>query len=288
MKICAILPVRNEDWCLGLTLRALLMWVDEVCLIEHNCIDQTAAIVREVRKESGGRVLPWKAETEHWDEMNMRHELLTAARQSGATHIVILDADECLSGNLLPTIRDMVANIPGGRILQLPGYNLRGGIDRYHANGIWGNRWFHAAFQDDPRLGWTGDTYHQRKPQGAPLVDYTPIGQSGGGILHLWGASERRLHERHRFYRIQEALRWPKKDHAEIERMYSLAEHGDSSQPVYGTPATWRYSQVPPSWWEPYEHLMQHLHVDADPWQTAWCDEMIRIYGRERFAGLSV
>lgn len=284
MKIIAILPVRNEDWCLGLTLRALLMWVDEVCVCLHNCTDDTEAIVRGIWFDTN-RIRAEVDNSDNWDEMHMRQQLLVRARERGATHIVILDADEILTGNLLPTIRDMVEHIPPGRILQLPGYNLRGGINLYHADGIWGNRWFSAAFRDDPRLGWVGDRFHQREPQGVPLVKYSPIGQSGGGLLHLWGASERRLHQRHRFYRIQEALRWPKKDHAEIERMYSLAERGSGPKDC---PETWRYSPVPPFWWEPYAHLMGHLHVEAIPWQEAWADEMIHIYGRERFAGLSV
>ena len=220
-----------------------------------------------------------------WEEMAQRQSLLEDARIDGATHIVILDADEILTGNLLPSIRDMVSVIPAGHIMQLPGYNLRGGLDRYHANGIWGNRWFAAVFPDNPRLGWVGDRFHQREPQGMPLVKHSPVQQGFGGILHLWGASERRLKAKHRMYRIQETLRWPKKEHAEIERMYRLAEHGTG---LADNPSTWIYSGVPISWWAPYAHMMKHLHVDAEPWQEAWCDEMIRIYGRERFQGLSV
>lgn len=284
MKIVAMLPVRNEDYCLGLTLRALLMWADQVVIAMHNCTDESFNIVREAWKETG-RIMSYPSTNEHWDEMGMRQQLLVDARSLDATHVVILDADEMLTGNLLGTIRSIIEAISPGRILQLPGYNLRGGIDRYHANGIWGNRWFATAFPDDPRLGWTGDRFHQRKPQGMPLVDYSPIGQSGGGVMHLWGASLRRLSAKHRAYRIQEALRWPKKDPAEIERMYSLAECGTGT---HDSPLTWKYSSVPSSWWESYAHLMEHLHVDAIPWQEAWCDEQIRIYGRERFAGLSV
>lgn len=284
MKIVAILPVRSEGWCLGLTLRALLMWVDEVCIVLHNCTDESFDIVREAQKETG-RVRAVLYDTEHWDEMGMRQQLLLDAREQKATHIVILDADELLSGNLLSTIRHTIETIPAGHILQLPGYNLRGGIAHYHADGIWGNRWFSAAFLDNSSLGWTGDRFHQREPQGAPIVRYSPIAQGGGGIMHLWGASERRLKAKHVAYRIQETLRWPKKDHAQIERMYGLYERGTGT---HDSPLTWKYSPAPASWWEAYSHLMKHLHVDAIPWQEAWCDEQIRIYGRERFAGLSV
>src|SRR4051812_45523687 len=112
-------------------------------------------------------------------------------------------------------------------ILQLPGYNLRHGTAFYHANGVWGNRWFSTAFQDDPRLGWAGDRFHHREPMGVKLQPYRPIQQGDGGVMHLWGASERRLTAKHALYKLSERLRWPEKPIAEIDRMYSLALKGD-------------------------------------------------------------
>lgn len=44
VKLICTIPVRNEAWCLGLTLRAVLMWCDEVIVLLHCCTDATEAI----------------------------------------------------------------------------------------------------------------------------------------------------------------------------------------------------------------------------------------------------
>jgi hypothetical protein len=183
-------------------------------------------------------------------------------------------------------IRGIVEAMPPGHILQLPLYNLRGGLHQFHANGLWGQRWGSVAFADDLALHWGGDKFHSREPAGKHLNSWRPIGQGQGGIMHLWGASERRLVAKHHAYRIQEALRWPNKPHHEIEAMYSMATDG---RPQFGDyPRDWVYSPVPDSWWEGYEDILPHLDIDAEPWQEKWCDEMLAKQGRARFAGLRV
>ena len=104
-----------------------------------------------------------------WDEMAHRQQMLMHARAMGATHIAIVDADEILTGDLVQKygyaeesiIRHAVASVPQNLILRVPLYNLRGSIDRYHANGIWGDRWLGFAFKDAPNLSWAGDKIPQ-------------------------------------------------------------------------------------------------------------------------------
>jgi hypothetical protein len=296
MKLVGLMPVRSESWCLGLTARAALMWCDMLLIVNHASTDNSAAIARQVSQEHPGRVKIGHVMEADWNEMQHRQSMLDLGRQWGGTHFAIVDADEIVTGNLIEKepggSRSRIApngGPPGpGQLLQLPGYNLRHGIQEYHSNGVWGSRWFSTAFQDDPRLNWSGDRFHHREPMGMPLQPYRPVKQGDGGVMHLWGSSERRLIAKHRMYRIQERLRWPKKPVAEIEKMYSWATHGDPSNPAYGTPQTWTYSAVPESWWAPYKHLMHHLDLEQVPWQEAWCDEMIETHGREWFAGLNV
>jgi hypothetical protein len=183
--------------------------------------------------------------------------------------------------------KDIVFGTPAGSILELPGYNLRNGINQYHSNGVWGNRWFSTAFADAPDLGWSGDRFHHREPGPRKLTSYRPIQQGQGGTVHLWGASERRLIAKHALYKVTERLRWPDRDTWEIDGMYSLAIKGSES-PAYGTPATWTYSPVPESWWAPYAHLMKYLDVNAEPWQEAEVRRLVAEHGREKFAGLDL
>ena len=278
MRLIATMPVRNEEWCLGLTLRAALMWCDEVVCYMHACTDRSADIVSDVANESGRVTREWGSGSE-WTEMVHRQMLLEAARAYGATHVAIVDADEILTGFPMVPIQPAGANgvesgirysiegLPNNSILQLPGYNLRGGLDRYHSSGLWGNRWFSTAFRDDPRLSWTGDRFHHREPMGVSLSGFKPIAQHQGGVMHLLGASERRLRAKSALYKLTERLRWPDKPVAEIDTMYSWAIHGRPQ--CDDTPRTWQYRTVPQEWWAPYAHLMHHLDLDAEPWQEA-------------------
>ncbi len=291
-----MMPCRSESWCVGLSLRVALLWCDAVIVFDHASTDRTADIVKEVMGEvETGRVFYTREEDPTWREMEHRQWMLEAARKIGATHLAIIDADEVLTGNLVdlaPLLARAAAAISQHSqpetILELPGYNLRGGINQYHSNGIWSNRWFSTAFADAPDLGWSGDKFHSREPGPRKLQSYRPIQQGQGGILHLWGASERRLRAKHRLYRVSERVRWPDKPVAEIERMYSWATHGEPGNSAYGTPDTWTYASVPESWWKPYEQWMKYLDLENEPWQNAEADRIIAEHGKSFFDGLTV
>ena len=45
MKLVGLMPVRNEAWCLGFTLRVALRWCDEVVVCDHGCTDESRAIM---------------------------------------------------------------------------------------------------------------------------------------------------------------------------------------------------------------------------------------------------
>jgi len=288
------MPVRNEAWCLGFTLRVAVKWCDRVIVCLHNCKDASPEIVKDVQKESDFRVTFFGDGSDQWNEMPMRNELLTVARGCDATHIAVIDADEFLTANLLPSdeerrqgsahIHDYLNVLPAGQLLELPGYNMREMPGqpltmRYHANGVWGSRWFATAFMDSPALNWQGDRFHHREPFGCGWNRWRPVHQGYGGTIHLWGASERRLRAKHCLYRLTERLRWPSKPVQDIERLYSLAT--SPREP-------WTYHALPPTWIEPYADLMQYLHIDADPWQEAEVRLLLQTYGRERFAGLDL
>lgn len=290
MRLCALMPCRNEAWILGLSARVSLMWCDSLVILLHSCTDDSNAIACEVAREHEGRVWLIEQAESDWNEMIHRQLMLEYARSAdgpNATHIAIVDADEILTANLLPQaiIRSMVEDTKNG-ILQLPGYNLRGSIYLRHATGMWANRWFSAAFKDDPGLKWEGDRFHHREPMGIHLKPYRPLPQGeAGGVMHLWGVSERRLRAKHALYKMTETLRWPKKDRREIDQTYSwwrcYKDNAWDKKP-------WDYQQVPAVWWEPYQPLLKHLHIDAVPWQEAACKKLIEEHGRVRFAALDL
>lgn len=285
MRLIGLLPVRNEDWILDLSARAALMWCDALIVLLHACADRSEFIINELQEQFPGRLKFLVDDGGVWDEMNHRQSMLNAARSFGATHLAIIDADEVLTGNLLGSIRTHVEGMGPGRILQLPGYNLRGSLERYHANGIWGQRWFSTAFRDDPRLGWSGDRFHQREPGGALMQQARPIMQGSGGVMHLWGASDRRLTAKHALYKMTETLRWPSKSKKDIDRLYNLAFAASANM---NFDQTWRYAETPADWWAPYSDMQSRVQLDAVPWQEEECRRLHAEHGPERFAGLDL
>lgn len=285
MRLVGLMPVRNESYILALSARVALTWCDDLVILLHDCVDGSSDIVTELSDNEPGRVHIFRDLSPSWPEMEHRQMLLEAARSHGATHIALIDADEILTGDILPgVIRAHVAATSPAHILQLPLYNLRGGIDRYHANGTWGNRIISVAFADSPELHWGGDRFHAREPQGKRLRGFQPIAQGGGGVMHLWASSIDRCRAKHRLYKIAERIRWPENDVRQIEFMYNQWERGGLRE----DPSRWTYAQVPESWWAPYAHWMKYLDVDAPNWQDAECDQIIAQYGRAYFKGLTV
>jgi hypothetical protein len=296
MKLIGCMAVRNEAWCLGLTLRAALQWCDEMVVRIHGSTDQTEDIVYQITREYSGRVGVYVSDNPEWAEMQHRQQMLDEARRKGATHIAIVDADELATGNIITELRPgILNNLPKGHCLQLPMYQLRGSLDRYHSNGIWGNRWLSVAFADDPRLSWSGDKFHSREPGGMTLKPYRPIAHGQGGSFHLWGLSARRLRARHAMYKVTERLRWPDRAVREIELMYndwrSPADNAAHYPEIKRYHEPWTFAPIPREWWTPYQHLLT-AHLDpvdfSEPWQERAVRELLQVHGHEHFKGLDL
>jgi hypothetical protein len=280
------MPCRNEDWVLGLSLRAVLMWADDVIVLDHASTDRTSDIIREVAEEYPGLVVHLTDSNPEWQEMRHRNLLLQAARERGATHVALVDADEVLSGNLIGAIRGHI-EAAGSGLVQMPWACLARGIDRYYVEGVWFNNWVTTAFRADPELHWTSATrggydFHHRQPMGRNWAHVRPVSQRDGGLMHLQFVSERRLRAKQSLYVLTETLRWPGRETAEQLN----AKYG---QAVYQSdPRHFRTADVPTEWWEPYSDLLRHLEVDAEPWQEATARRLIAQHGRQAFAGLDL
>jgi hypothetical protein len=269
MNLIATMPVRNEAWILGASLRAALKWVDSVVVMDHCSTDETSDIIEQVANEHPGRVARLYQDGSNWSEMAHRQRLLNAARQRGATHIAIVDADEILTSNLVGSIRDQIASLPPGGVIQAGMPAPWRSLDQYRVDPcIWSNRIDLAlAFADHPNLCWratNGYDHHHREPHGA-RVAFRGYGMNGG-VMHLQWASWRRLTSKHRFYKLTERLKYPDKSVSEIDQMYSLAlnEHGLTVQ------------DCPPEWWSGHAELRQFIDLDAEPWHERECAKILK------------
>lgn len=293
MKLIATMPCRNEDWCIGLTARSALIWCDEVHVLLHSCTDNSFDIIREINHESGALLTYERLDDQQWHEMSHRQEMLMHARRRGATHVALIDADEVLTGNLLPDIRRIVEHhTMQDHILNLPWLAMARETGRYLSGpGLWGDRQqVTCAFRDQQAFHWSsgergGYDFHQRPPMGGTRKFVCPVKPHDGGIMHLQFLSERRLRAKQALYQMTELLRWPgRKTPNELAAMYGPTVY--QSHPEFKGVAT---SLVPDSWWSSYDAFPRLLESEiVEPWQEAEVKRLIAEHGAARFSGLDL
>lgn len=320
------MPVRNEAWCLGLSARAVLQWCDHLVVLDHASTDPTIAILWELAQLYPDQLTVLNEDDPQWNEMAHRQRLLEECRRQKATHIVYVDADEVLTGNLLPRIRGMVECTQPGLILQLPWLCVRDSIHRYHTSGPWAQLDASIAFQDDLRYHWAarqGYDFHHRHPMGLPFAAYKPLRRNEGGLFHLQFLSARRLRAKQRLYKCLEVTRWPGREPVDVvDKRYSLAVYGAPKEEkipglvqhfgidrareiiraaraknpnlhlagdVIGRPdEPEELGHVPAEWWAPYQEWLQYLHPEDEPWQETEALRLIHQYGTDYFKGLDL
>lgn len=280
MRLISLTVARNEGPFIGCTLRAVLAYVDAAVVLLHACTDNTRLLVEEIEEEYPGRVRILEEPDGTWQEMAHRQRTLEEARRMGASHCSIVDADEILCGDLLPKVRNQIAQLQPGQALGIPMKNLHRSIHQYRSDtGIWGARaGTLLAFANAPRLCWraeNGYDHHHRHPFNSRHVGSI---QTSGGVMHLQFASWRRLVAKQRWYRCVERVRWPHKSVAEIERLYAMSTNEVGA----------RTTPVPAAWWEPYRHLMNYLDMDSEPWQEREIQRMVERHGPRYFDGLNI
>ncbi len=282
MNIVGLFPMRNEMWCAGLTLRAALLWMDSIIVLDHASTDGSRELALEIGEETK-RITVICEDNPVWHEMRHRQMMLDTARQLKATHLGLVDCDEILSANLLPHIRSMFEALPNGRILQLPWLCLRGGLDKVHISGPWADgQNVTTGFVDSPELYWSsagrgGYDFHNRAPMGRQMVPYLPIQRDrNAGLIHLQFVNQRRLAYKQLQYCLIERSRWPNREPVEaVRKRYSLAVYGSHDGPDPHMEETLGPALQEP-WWGAYKDLMQHFHPDAEPWQAENCRKMLR------------
>ncbi len=278
MRLICLMPARNEDWVIGLSARAALMWCDELIVMDHASTDETRRMCCEVARSDRLRVLDWPSPI--WREMAIRQALLEEGRSRGGTHFALIDADEVLTGDLLPRIRRLAEHTEPGSILMLPWLCMKCEYEPepsaqipnlVMSSGMWNEQRASTAFPDNPVYHWAARAtydFHHRHPMGRDLQWYSPIEDRSSGLMHLQFSSYRRLLAKQFLYQLIEVTRWPgRRPVSEVRLMYARTVNEAASASV---------ERVPASWWVPYSHLMQYLHVDAEPWQEKECQRIIR------------
>lgn len=283
MKIVGIMPARNEDWIIGLSLRVALKWCDEVIVLDHASTDKTSPIVVDVMDESSGRVHVISRADEGWPEMAHREELLRIARERKSTHVALIDADEVLTANAVPVIRDQIEAYlrpNSGMALAAHMPCMWRSLFKYRTDGkLWAGRHdltLAVALTGQMTYQTDGYDHHARAPRGTSSVGARLHPQYG--VMHLQWASWRRLIAKHARYKMLERVKYPNKPVAEIDALYTLATDEKGLH----------LAQSPDEWWRGHIDLIQYVNLDAEPWQEAECKRLWAKHGAGYFAGLNL
>lgn len=267
------MPCRNEEWCLGLTLQAILQWVDTVVVLDHASTDHSREIIQEIQNENRNRVVFLTDDDPTWHEMAHRQRMLEEARKQGATHIALIDADEILTSNLVSSAHRRITSVCADITVEFPWLCLSKSTDRVYAAGTWGGSFVSTAFCDFPHLHWSsternGYDFHRRHPLGRDTGPLRFFADRSAGVMHLQFVNDRRLRAKQYLYQLTERLRWPNREPIpETRKRYTFTvEQSESIQT----------KQVPADWWNGYENLMQFLQVDAEPWQLLECHRLLK------------
>jgi hypothetical protein len=274
------MPVKNEAWVLGLSARAALMWCDALVVLNDTSSDATEQICQSLRDHYEDRFFYSSCGRNVWDDMGNRQLLLATARDWGATHVAIIDADEVLTSNLLPIMRRLIENCQSGRCLQVPLRNLYHSTQIYRYDGPW-KQWLSVAFKDESMLTWEprgtdGYQYHHREPFRLSRVGDRQYVE--GGVMHLQFVRQRAVRAKQAHYKMDERLRWGY-DSQLINRRYgwwvdcshcSLSKIGE--------------------WWSAYQDLTDYLDLtdDGNDWHSQACRRLWREHGSSKFAGLDL
>lgn len=291
--IAALFLVRNEQWCLAASLRSALIYAEHVVVYNDRSTDSTAAIIQAMADEHPGRVHvvpPLSLDQRVWPEMQMREATLRFARNLGATHFAINDADEVLSARLL---RRMANPHTRGELLhhiRQPGQAVGLSMLSPYA-GRWDqvrcDRSFAAScvswlVHDAPGLCWAddGDRYchHRRLPRGASHALTIP--RAHGGIFHLQFINRRRLVAKAVWYKLQETVSFPgRMPPGALNQKYdwAISEEGMQLEPVCHEDLA-----------EPVASLRNLVDTTSDCWQLDEARRLYREHGPQRFTDLNL
>lgn len=280
IEIKGLIPVRNEGWIIGFSLRAALMWMDSLVVLNHASTDDSREILEEIQGEVGRERLTILDHSDLiWRDVLQRQMLLEAGRREDGEFFALLDADEVLSGNLLGDVRGFMETLKPGECFNLPWIAIWKQIFRYRTKAhvtSWGT----AGFRDSPLLHWRaekGYDQHRRHPYESVHMANPPV--VSGGIMHFQYVDWRRITAKHALYKMNDAWRFPKrKTAAELNAQYD-ATLSEAGLEVAATPLEWFF---------PYRAFLDKLKIGVEPWQEAACRKLWEEKGPKPFEGLDL
>lgn len=276
MKLIGLMLVKNDDWVLGLSLRAALKWCDAVVVMDAKTTDNSKDIIAKIKEESPEKVfLMTEAQDSKASNSDLMEVLLHRARSEEATHISILHPNEVLTSNIL-RIKEDALKLREGEMLSLPAFYCWKSINQYRSDkSIWSNVLLPVAFKDSHAVSWKGASDKERPPRGPQWNIVSPISTDIGGILNLENANWKMARAKYFVLEMREILRRPPWKHvAEVNRAHPLDETGI------------KLSRVPDEWYKEFSEHTKSVFIGN---RSSYEDEITAIigaHGHERFSSI--
>jgi glycosyltransferase involved in cell wall biosynthesis len=273
MKVIGLMPVKNEDWILPYSLRALSDICDHIIVADHQSQDNTRQILRSFSKVD---VIENKEPTH---SNRIRWQLLDAARgYDGDNLILCVDADEIIPPNLWKQfITSSCSRFVSGAWLTFWWVQLWKSTTVYREDeNIGSNSWKPIGFYDDRQATYDNRWVINDHTSRVPGPAHTPrICVKEAPLLHFQSVAWERNQTKQAWYACNELLHG--QDSVWINERYANIKK-NLSERLKPTPPEWFVElSIPPTLSEtgPGWHLSEIL---------AWFDQ----YGVERFEPLDI
>lgn len=278
MKLIGLCVVRNESWCLRTTMAAALQYLDHLVVLDHASTDDTGTIITSFCTYYPDQITRLHEADPAWNEATYRQRLLDIGRGLGGTHFVVIDADEILTANLVPCIRQFASSLIPGQAGLFPWIHLWRSLTKFRVDDSpFGakNALCKFMFADcqDPAPRYVADDGYQLhcrlpsicKPSPPSLMRTMKI--DSGGVLHLQHANWERVCWKQLWYQMTEKLRWGK-----IRANYS-GTCSEKGLQLADVPTEWFYGSL--------KNLMSHLELDKEPWHKKECLRLRKQFGQK-------
>ena len=184
MKVIALLPFKNEEWCLPSYLHNTTKIVDEIIAIDDGSIDNSVKILEDAGAKvySSEKLIKFNS---GWSEGSIRAELLKLGREAGGTHFVCLDADETFTNPLVENFQELLPQLQPGEKMSLQWLALWKSYSSYrHDATVWSNNWKDFVVCDDPSLSYNHNQHMH-------------VGRTPASVSDVNNESWRRLENEH-------------------------------------------------------------------------------------------
>jgi len=236
MKIIVVMPVKNEEWILGKSLKVASYFADHIIVGDQGSTDRTSEICKEFPK-----VIYLINPEEYPGKKNRRQILLDKTRELfGKENIIFcFDADEIPTANILENSswKNFLVSLKTGQSVRLEWVNLWRNPKKYcYDKSIWKKSFRYFIFKDDGKTNYALGNVHESKIPSAFLKNY--LKYENVKIMHFHFVLWNRMLSKQQHSRIIEKKVFPKKNFLAINAKYWNAKD-ERNMILKDTPNFW-------------------------------------------------